>query len=1318
MTSSDGRPPRAQPGRFRRWLLRPAAWFVAAVAVLLALGTFLARSEAVRERTRALAERRLSELLGREVAIGALSLSLVPLALEAENVALASVEPGDPALAEIGRVAVEADLVGLSRPVLTLRRVRLERPVFRLALFEDGRNNLPKLARRSAGEPAPARIELRVGGLEIVDGRFEMEETTLPLSLAAEGVEAELAESAPGELLGRVAAAGVDVLLPRARPYRAKLDATVRLRPDGLDLRAVEVDGEELSARLSGEVRWSERDRVNLEGRVRSSAGFARALGYLGEEIDGAVDFDGRFRWAAREGWGAEGSFTSPRVVLDDLVLTAVGGEVAVAPGVVTVAVRQGQLYGGETAGTIRFDYAGEGTPTRIDLALTRVDLDRLLASRGIELGAPLDGRLSGDLSLRLALADLASLEGAIGLAASPAGREDGVAVSGPLVFSVAGGKLRAEQLALAGDGFELAAEGGYDLVAGEGSFDYRVEAGSLVPLLDLLPVAREPEPLWLPTSGRGAVEGRLDLGRRVASELRLDLARPRAPGLEADRLAGTLAVGESGITWLELEAWRGEEGRLRLSGQVPFAESEPLSLAVSTTAWPFAAFAPWLPVELPVDGPVTAEVVLAGPLAALSGSASAELRPATAAGIAAESLAARLAFSAERLEIDGVTLRLPAGEVTARGAIELGTEALAIDFEAPALALGAAPLAGIGAESLAGSLALRGRLGGTLVQPDLAATLTAEALSLRGEPLPTPLAPTLELDWRQGRLTASGALLGLIGVSGGGPLRLEAGELDLRLDVPDLAALAAGLGAEPAIPLEGSFTARLAVTGGLVGGEPLRARLTAERADLRLAGRDLALLEPADVEIDAGGIAIRSLFLGDPGTDSELFVAGSVAPGGEGLLDLRVQARLAAALLGDALPGVAASGDLELLAAVRGSPSRPRLSGQARVAEGRVRLPEFPHTFERVRALILLDPDRIVVDSFAAELGGGRLRGDGSVRLGAAGAPPEYRFQLVADGVVLRYPAGWLIEADADLALVSLPQGRALRGSIELARAFYLRDFPADLGQLLVRLLERQRLEAAATDETLAATALQVTIVAPRSLRIRNNVADLRASADLVLRGTLAQPTVFGRLEAEPGGKIVYAGTDYAIERGRVTLANPARIEPVIDLDARTKVDQYELQLRLAGTLERLDVSFSSDPPLPSLDVFGLLAVGEALPTEGAAPVGQEATTAQGGSFGAEAILYNQAASIVSSRVQGLFGLDKLRIDPLTTSRNVVSSARVTVGKRLSRDVYVTYTLDPASTEQQQVQLEWQINEGLVLVLTQNGEESYAADLRWQRRF
>ncbi|MCZ7651610.1 MAG: hypothetical protein M5U13_10815 [Thermoanaerobaculia bacterium] len=368
-----------------------------------------------------------------------------------------------------------------------------------------------------------------------------------------------------------------------------------------------------------------------------------------------------------------------------------------VVPGEVTVALRQAQLYGGETSGTLRFDYAQEGTPTGIDLALARVDLDRLLASRGIELGAPVDGRLSGELSLRLALADLATLEGAIGLAASPAGREGAVAVAGPLVFSVAGGKLRAEQLVLAGDGFALTAEGGYDVAKGEGSFDYRVEAESLVPLLDLLPVAREPEPLWLPTSGQGTVEGRLDLGRTVASELRLDLARPRAPGLVADRLAGTLAVGESGISWLELDAWQGVDARLRLSGRVPFAESEPLSIAVSTTAWPFAAFAPWLPVELPVDGPATAEVVLSGPLAALSGSASAELRPASAAGLAAESLAARLAFSAERLELDQVALRLPAGEVTARGVLEFGSEALAIDFEAPALHLGAEPLAAVG---------------------------------------------------------------------------------------------------------------------------------------------------------------------------------------------------------------------------------------------------------------------------------------------------------------------------------------------------------------------------------------------------------------------------------------------------------------------------------------------------------------------------------------------------------------------------------------------------------------------------------------------
>ena len=101
-----------------------------------------------------------------------------------------------------------------------------------------------------------------------------------------------------------------------------------------------------------------------------------------------------------------------------------------------------------------------------------------------------------------------------------------------------------------------------------------------------------------------------------------------------------------------------------------------------------------------------------------------------------------------------------------------------------------------------------------------------------------------------------------------------------------------------------------------------------------------------------------------------------------------------------------------------------------------------------------------------------------------------------------------------------------------------------------------------------------------------------------------------------------------------------------------------------------------------------------------------------------AASFLYGQAASVIGERVSNLFGFDKFRIDPLTGSGDNLSKARVTVGKRLSKDVFVSYSADPSSTEEQRLQIEWQIGRSLVLVLTQNGDNTYEADARWETSF
>ena len=102
-------------------------------------------------------------------------------------------------------------------------------------------------------------------------------------------------------------------------------------------------------------------------------------------------------------------------------------------------------------------------------------------------------------------------------------------------------------------------------------------------------------------------------------------------------------------------------------------------------------------------------------------------------------------------------------------------------------------------------------------------------------------------------------------------------------------------------------------------------------------------------------------------------------------------------------------------------------------------------------------------------------------------------------------------------------------------------------------------------------------------------------------------------------------------------------------------------------------------------------------------------------GSVGAQDLLYTQATSLVQQRVTRLFGLDRFRLDPLT-SGDTVSSARVTLGKRLSSDVFITYSIDPSSTENSILEVEWEVQNNVVLVLRQNADGSYSADLRWEQ--
>lgn len=628
------------------------------------------------------------------------------------------------------------------------------------------------------------------------------------------------------------------------------------------------------------------------------------------------------------------------------------------------------------------------------------------------------------------------------------------------------------------------------------------------------------------------------------------------------------------------------------------------------------------------------------------------------------------------------------------------------MDLSATLDDLGDLPVVRDFAGELGGKAEVSARLGGSLTSPTLEGVVECRDLAV-GATFAEPGEPTrIDVNWNDGRVELSGSLGHLVEINGGGALDGEKARIDLEVSserIGEILTLAVGAAATG---LGGS------ARGSLLIDMPWNSRSDGQ-AELRLdelivvrGDQTLSNLEPVVLVASSEEIFVRSLYLGESDGESEAFFAGRIEIGSRKNVDLNVQASLSSEWFQPWLSGVEIKGGgFEVIGKISGPTERLAMNGQGELRDAHAVVEGFPNSLDHIRGMVLFYPDRMVLDDATAEIAGGRVRAGGAIDIEPDGRMP-YRFQISGVDLSFRYPEGWLIHGDTELTLASTPAGRQISGVARLDSARYLEDV-----QLIKSLFERQRLEAGDLEPWRSETQLNLVVEIADGLRIQNNLADISGGAELGLRGSLARPVLFGTVELDQGGRLTYSGQEYTVERGLLNFTNPFRIEPVLDLVASTRMREFDVTLSLSGTPERLQTEFVSNPPLAELEVLALLTGGR---DPGSRSVDRPEAEVGGGA--AESFLYGQAASLIAGRFNRLFGLDQFRIDPLTSSTGDLSSARVTVGKQLSRDLFVTYSYDPAETEEQILEVEWSLSRSLMLVLTQNGDGTYAVDARWEK--
>ena len=467
---------------------------------------------------------------------------------------------------------------------------------------------------------------------------------------------------------------------------------------------------------------------------------------------------------------------------------------------------------------------------------------------------------------------------------------------------------------------------------------------------------------------------------------------------------------------------------------------------------------------------------------------------------------------------------------------------------------------------------------------------------------------------------------------------------------------------------------------------------------------------EPVVIDFVGRTAAIRSLHL--TGNDTNLTATGKVALNNSSPFDLNVNGSLNLQVIHLFAPTLQARGITRMNAFITGPLSAPLVAGSIEVQDSSIYSDNFTNGLDHASGLIRFDRNRATIQRLTAQSGGGHVAAGGFVSFGGA-TPLSYHLQVTADGVRFRY-GGLSITSNADLKFSGTNERGLLSGNIIVTKAAFNPN--TDVGSLFAA--SATPLAPPSTENNLLhRIRLEVDVQSASTLELTTSLSqDVQAGIDLRLRGTPDRPIVLGRFSVNQG-QIQFFGSRYTINRGEVNFSNPVKIEPVLDLDLQTQARGVTVNIRISGTLDRLNISYRSDPPLQSTEIVALLATGRT--PDVTSSVANSQTGNQNNVFAAGAnTILGSTVSPASGRLQRFFGITHLKIDPALQGIENVPQARVTLEQQISRQVTITYVTNLSRTSQQIFRFEWALSREYSLVAIRDENGLFGVDLQYKRGF
>ncbi len=394
-------------------------------------------------------------------------------------------------------------------------------------------------------------------------------------------------------------------------------------------------------------------------------------------------------------------------------------------------------------------------------------------------------------------------------------------------------------------------------------------------------------------------------------------------------------------------------------------------------------------------------------------------------------------------------------------------------------------------------------------------------------------------------------------------------------------------------------------------------------------------------------------------------------------------------------------------LLSMQGGIDEPNVDGRLRIVRGTVFVPAVNATIERVSAEFTADGDRIELRKLTGGAGRGIVTVAGFVDLGKAWMAESLRYRILPDGAVMSPMPEVYAVVGGDVT-ISWAENEpfSIAGDIDVEEALLAFGF----GQS-----SATGPPAGNGDDSLV---YDIRVRGDRGIWFRNDMLDIELSVDLTLHKTMTTETYSGQL-ATRQGNVYYLDHTLRVTRGVIGFDNIDRINPTLDIAAelpvRSAVGTAEdlpekIVLRLGGTLERPEFRFSSDPAgWDENEIITYLSLNVTT-SELSALENREAVAR----YLSERFLgYLQTRG--SKWVRKYIGLDELRLESELAGGE---GYKVTVGKYVGRNIYVTYTQNFTGELQPEFAVEYYFDRRNEIVGARSEEGRYSLQYRFRLRY